>query len=109
MTEELHSSELFHPSVFWTDINDRNVRMLNERGLENFKRTVSQNYYNWTISVRSPLLLNVLKQWARAPRLTDLMFSVDPEFALQSLSTDMHNTPWHRRYAYAAFEVSAGK
>jgi putative sugar O-methyltransferase len=103
MEAELASSARFRPSAFWQDVNRKNLAMLDALGLENFKRTVSQNYYNWTISVRSPMLRNALKQWARSPKLGDLIFSVEPGLALQTLNSKMEHLPWHRRQAYGLF------
>jgi hypothetical protein len=46
MAAELEADDpVFLPSAFWCDLNDKNRRMLEEEGLANFKRTVSQNYF----------------------------------------------------------------
>jgi putative sugar O-methyltransferase len=34
-------------SRFWSAYGARNVQMLRQHGIENFKRTVNQNYFNW--------------------------------------------------------------
>lgn len=40
---------LYRPSRFWKDLNEINSNMLSKYGLENFKRTVAQNYFNWMV------------------------------------------------------------
>jgi putative sugar O-methyltransferase len=42
-------SPLYRPSRFWKDLNEINSTMLRKHGLENFKRTVAQNYFNWMV------------------------------------------------------------
>jgi len=42
------------PSKFWEEINRKNLIMLEREGIDNFKRTVSQNYYNWLITGEHP-------------------------------------------------------
>ena len=75
MVAELEAADpIFLPSLFWRDLNEKNRRMLAEEGLENFKRTVSQNYFNWLITDhRSPLFRHALWQWCRRPNLLPLI------------------------------------
>ncbi|CAN7397010.1 putative sugar O-methyltransferase [Phenylobacterium sp. LjRoot225] len=37
----------FRPSAFWEHFDQQNVRQLLSAGVDNFKRTINQNYYNW--------------------------------------------------------------
>jgi putative sugar O-methyltransferase len=51
MMEEIKSSDpIFWPSAFWEDLIQKNINMIESEGIENFKRTVSQNYFNWFIA-----------------------------------------------------------
>ena len=52
MLKEVGNAPEFLPSKFWVELNEKNMRMLSLDGLEQFKRTVSQNYFNWLISSR---------------------------------------------------------
>jgi len=48
MNRELETGpELYRPSEFWIEYAKINLRQLSEYGLENFKRTINQTYYNW--------------------------------------------------------------
>ncbi|HTU95761.1 MAG TPA: putative sugar O-methyltransferase, partial [Solirubrobacteraceae bacterium] len=50
-----------------------NLDMLRSEGIANFKRTVSNNYYNWLVtSLRDPQVRNALVSWSRRPSLTPL-------------------------------------
>ena len=43
------------PGDFWDQLIDQNLEMLRTHGVANFKRTVSNNYYNWLVtSLRDP-------------------------------------------------------
>jgi len=44
------NEEIFQPSIFWSDLNQKNEAMIAAEGLTNFKRTLSQNYFNWLIA-----------------------------------------------------------
>lgn len=39
--------EIHQPSHFWKKYASLNIQQLQESGLDNFKRTVNQNYFNW--------------------------------------------------------------
>jgi putative sugar O-methyltransferase len=68
------SSPLYRPSKFWDWVNRANLDMLSEHGLANFKRTISQNYFNWLIvSPRDNQFRNVLRDWIRHPTLQPLL------------------------------------
>src|SRR5262245_11584567 len=71
--------------AFWHDLNDKNRRMLEEEGLADFKRTVSQNYFNWLITDRkSDLFRHAFRQWCRRPNLLPLLTAGgNPAFAAQ--------------------------
>src|SRR5437667_254939 len=70
VSEVSGSPPLYRPSRFWTDLNEINQAMLDELGLENLKRTVAQNYFNWLItSKQDPQYRAVRKLWVRRPSL----------------------------------------
>ena len=45
--------EIYRPGEFWDGLIAANLEMLRTDGIANFKRTVSNNYYNWLVT--SPL------------------------------------------------------
>jgi putative sugar O-methyltransferase len=69
MIAELEAADpVFLPSGFWRDLNEKNSRMLEAEGLANFKRTVSQNYFNWVITDhKHSLFRHALRQWCLHP------------------------------------------
>jgi putative sugar O-methyltransferase len=75
MLSELASADpIFSPSTFWDDINVKNLRMLEAEGLANFKRTVSQNYFNWLIADHThPYFKHVFHQWRANPNFLPLL------------------------------------
>jgi putative sugar O-methyltransferase len=59
---------IYRPSNFWKDLGAVNDSMIHELGLENFKRTVAQNYFNWlVISPRDGQFISVLKAFLKKP------------------------------------------
>ncbi len=71
MVDELKADDpIFLPSAFWQDLSSKNARMLEIEGLANFKRTVSQNYFNWFIDGPAhPLFRHAFIRWCRHPNL----------------------------------------
>jgi len=71
MTREIAgASPLYRPSNFWNDLNKKNFEMLAELGVENFKRTVAQNYFNWlVVGIRDVQFRNALRSWMRRPSI----------------------------------------
>jgi len=62
------SDSVFFPSSYWDDLNKQNLDMLEAGGLANFKRTLSQNYFNWLVtSPRHPLFRHAFKEWCHHP------------------------------------------
>jgi putative sugar O-methyltransferase len=69
MIRELESADqVFLPSNYWRYLNEKNIHMIEAEGLANFKRTVSQNYFNWLVSDhKNPLFRHALRQWSLHP------------------------------------------
>lgn len=65
---------IYRPSSFWNDLGSVNDAMIEELGLENFKRTVAQNYFNWlVVSPRDVQFRSVLRSFLRRPGLQPLL------------------------------------
>ncbi len=89
MMDELETDPIFLPSAFWSDLNEKNVRMLELEGLANFKRTLSQNYYNWLITSRHhPQFKHVLRDWVRNPTLSALWSRIEAPENIRVTNTD---------------------
>ncbi|HEX4435949.1 MAG TPA: putative sugar O-methyltransferase [Solirubrobacteraceae bacterium] len=62
--------EIYRPGEFWDGLIATNLEMLRSEGIANFKRTVSNNYYNWlVVSLTDPQVQHALKRWLRRPTL----------------------------------------
>jgi putative sugar O-methyltransferase len=89
MMDELETAPAFLPSAFWRDINTKNVAMIRAEGVENFKRTVSQNYYNWlVVGRRDPQFMQVLKDWLLRPSLRPLLTRMEHDVSLRLTNSD---------------------
>ncbi len=86
MFDELDGADaLYRPSIYWREVGQQNIAMLAEHGLENFKRTVAQNYFNWMIGRKA--LQRLLALWPRHCSLQPLFNRITrPEFVHTTLS-----------------------
>ncbi len=90
MIAELEASDpVFRPGAFWTELNRKNNLMLAAEGLSNFKRTVSQNYFNWLITDwRHPLFKHAFLEWLRRPTLLPFLTRLKDTDYLRTTSGD---------------------
>lgn len=86
VAEVAASSDLYRPSKFWVDLNEINQTMLDELGLENLKRTLAQNYFNWLVtSNKDPQFRAVLKLWLKRPSLRPYLNRLEIPSLLKTL------------------------
>lgn len=63
--------EIYRPGAFWSRLVKANVEMIRTEGIQNFKRTVSNNYFNWlVVDVRDLQFRHALARWLRRPRVS---------------------------------------
>ena len=98
MLQELQRSPAYVPSAYWADLNVKNARMLEAEGLENFKRTLSQNYYTWLITQpRHAMFRHAFLQWLRNPNLLPFNTRLDE-------LTHLRLTTTHDAVSLSSFE-----
>lgn len=65
INQEIEKSPEVMPSKFWQVHARQHVDLLLRHGLENFKRTVAHNYYNWlTLSMADGQIRRLLDLWS---------------------------------------------
>lgn len=65
---------VYRPGAFWDELIDINLEMLRTHGIENFKRTVANNYYQWlTTSFRHFQMQRAVRGWLEHPTLAPLV------------------------------------
>jgi putative sugar O-methyltransferase len=78
VAEVAGASALYRPSRFWEFLGGLNEQMLSEHGLENLKRTVAQNYYNWlVVGTEDNQFRNVFRYWLSHPTLAPFLNSME--------------------------------
>jgi putative sugar O-methyltransferase len=83
------SAPIYHPGAFWNDLIDANLAMLEAEGIERFKRTVSNNYYNWLVAdPRDPQLQRAIRDWLRHPSLAPLINHLEEATGLRTTVDD---------------------
>jgi putative sugar O-methyltransferase len=105
MMDELERDPAFLPSAFWREINDKNREMLESDGIGNFKRTLSQNYYNWLITYPfHPQVKHLFKAWLRRPSLTPLLARLEDIAGIRTtLSDGVIPLNWKKKLVYQTF------
>jgi putative sugar O-methyltransferase len=90
-----HGDATYEPSRFWRDLARENLRMVDAYGATRFKRSVSQNYFNWPIqSVEDPQMRVLLQHWANAPTSRPLEVSLNGSAELEGVARTIYvNTP----------------
>jgi putative sugar O-methyltransferase len=79
MRRELAAApEVYQPGSFWDDLMAANLEMLQSDGIANFKRTVSNNYFNWLVtSLRDPQIQRAVRRWLERPTLAPLLNRIE--------------------------------
>jgi putative sugar O-methyltransferase len=79
--------EIYRPGAFWNELIDANLDMLRSGGVENLKRTVANNYFNWMVTApRDPQLQRAARSWLEHPSLAPLTNRLEePASGLQML------------------------
>ena len=86
VSEVAASHELYRPSRFWKDLNEINQAMIDELGLENLKRTLAQNYFNWLIiSKADPQYKAIRNLWLKRPSLQPYLNRLEEPALLKTL------------------------
>jgi len=95
---------VYRPSAFWEHFNQLNVDQLRRHGVEQFKRTVNQNYFNWLPTDFSDnQLKNVVADWAAQPDVTPLRVQIEPAPFLEGFFESNPLLDPERRDTYALF------
>ncbi len=86
----LAAPQIYRPGAFWDEIIAKNLDMLEAEGITNFKRTLSNNYYNWLVTaLRDPQIHRALLGWLRKPTLAPLMNHLDePATGLRTIDQE---------------------
>jgi|GEM_PF-2091200 len=96
--------ERFRPSRFWNHFDERNSAQLRGMGLERFKRTVNQNYFNWMMTGSDDNQFRAAaKAWARNPDMDAFRVQLDGGEELDGFFTDNPLATEEGRELYCAF------
>lgn len=89
-TDHLAHDPIYQASRFWDNLNRLNIEWLRSDGLENFKRTVNNNYFNWMVNVHSTYFRTIVGRYLRS-------IWRSPQRLWRIFDADM-NDIWHRTY-----------
>ncbi|HET9403867.1 MAG TPA: putative sugar O-methyltransferase [Burkholderiales bacterium] len=98
------ASPLYRPSNFWNNLNQANLEMLETHGLDNFKRTVAQNYYNWmVIGLRDNQLRSLVRDWFLHPSMRPFLNSIEVPDILRTTVGLERRIGWREMAVYKIF------
>ena len=103
-----HGPAVYHASKFWDKLNQLNIEWLKTEGLDNFKRTVNNNYFNWMVQVRSlyfrKMARHFLKKSLRHPAILLSLFSASiGEMHHRTYISSDTRTTYFQRKIYALY------
>lgn len=64
--DHMAGPSIYHASEHWKKLNELNTEWLVDEGLDNFKRTVNNNYFNWMVDLKSVYFQRVAKSFFRS-------------------------------------------
>jgi putative sugar O-methyltransferase len=105
MLDELERDPLYLPSAFWRELNEQNMRMLAADGIDNFKRSLNQNYYNWlVVRRRDQQFRHAFKDWLGQPNLAPLRTRMERDLSLRAFDAGKrYRWNWRKRLVYRLF------
>lgn len=106
--DHLAGPKIYQASKFWDMLNQLNVKWLRDDGLDNFKRTVNNNYFNWMVNSKSVYFRNVFHDFLpiafRQPkRLLSLLMTGIDEMSHRTYVSDNTQCTWFQRKLYALY------
>lgn len=106
--DHLSGPEIFHASKFWEKLNQLNIEWLKSDGIDNFKRTVNNNYFNWMVSTKSDYFRNVARHFfskiMRHPaKLFSLISTNISEMSHRTYVSTSTQTSYFQRKIYALY------
>ena len=104
MTSLANAAPLYRPSRFWETLGQQNTKMLGATGITHFKRSLSQNYFNWPVKAPAdPQMRVLLEAWARDPSLLPLSAEIRGPGRLESVNDTTFNTNPTETRVYTLF------
>ena len=103
LAEMADAPEITRAARYWDHLNALNLRQLDGRGFDEFKRTINGNYFQWLpTSPRDPQFRRLLALAARRPAAGPLGARLDAGAYVENRVSDPFRSPLRRR-AYAWF------
>lgn len=106
MVAEIRSAPaIYQPSAFWEELCATNLSMLRDHGLDNFKLSLAQNYYNWmVVSRHDPQFRRVMSLWQSHPGPAPLLTRLGRMGSLWTMaSSAAFRFGWRERQVYRLF------
>ena len=98
---------IYHASKFWEKLNKLNIHWLEKDGINNFKRSVNNNYFNWAVKTYSPYFLTLLrmslKNMMKPGIFLNLLFINIPDMHYRTYSTEELKAAFFDRKIYAIY------
>ncbi len=102
---------IYHPSKFWSAINEKHLDWLSHGGLEDFKRSLNNSYFQFHISSKSDYFRHALMRFfrlaARHPSyLRFLVLGRISDFRGKTTQNEDYRRSWRQRYLYKLYVLA---
>jgi len=100
--------EIYKPSKFWEKLNELNLEWIRIDGINTFKRSVNNNYFNWMVSFKSDYFQEILKSYYRRNKknifsLIKLFFLKIDNFEHRTYTSSITRLSFLNRRLYAIY------
>ncbi len=76
MNREIKSNPIYIPGEYWNTVGKDHIRLLEQYGIENFKRTVSHHYQNWFMCTQNDEQVRQLYKTWKVHRAIEPWFNI---------------------------------
>jgi putative sugar O-methyltransferase len=102
--EIANADPLYHPSAMWDQLNALNAEQVERLGLNHFKRSVNQNYFNWLpTTLGDNQMRRVLSHWMQRPTFAPFLSRMEVPQHFEGFARQRTLETWKARTLYRLF------
>lgn len=107
-SDHLAGPHIYQASKFWEKLNQLNIKWIKTDGIDNFKRSVNNNYFNWMVTIKSDYFLNVSRYYLRniiynPKKLWNILTTSIEEMYLRTFVSSSIKVPYIQKKFYALY------
>ena len=104
LREIANADPLYQPSVMWEQLNALNTDQIERLGLDHFKRSINQNYFNWLpTNLSDNQLRRTIWHWLERPSLAPFRSRMETPRIFEGFARQSTLESWKARTFYRLF------